>query len=55
MKRGDTSPSSIPSGNWLEGTINLQGEDSKTTGLDYLIRAAHVLYPNGAHGLVADM
>ncbi|MGI0080163.1 MAG: hypothetical protein ACRECH_11115 [Nitrososphaerales archaeon] len=51
----NTNPSSIPSGNWLEGTINLQGEDSKTSGLDYLIRAAHVLYPNGVHGLVADM
>lgn len=51
----NTSPSSIPSGNWLEGTINLQGQDGKTTGLDYLIRAAHVLYPNGVHGVVADM
>jgi hypothetical protein len=50
----NTNPSSIPSGNWLEGTIALQGEDNTYNGLDYLARAAHVLYPNGVHGVVAD-
>ena len=50
-----TSPSVIPSGNFLEGTINLHGADCCTGGRDYLIRAAHVLYPNGVHGVVADM
>lgn len=53
----NTNPSSIPSGNWLEGTISLQGQDSSPNnqGRDYLVRAAHVLYPNGNHGVVADM
>ncbi|HZW56863.1 MAG TPA: hypothetical protein VFF30_11290 [Nitrososphaerales archaeon] len=50
-----TNPSSIPSGNWLEGTINLQGQDCCITGQDYMMRAAHVLYPDGHHGVVADM
>jgi hypothetical protein len=49
-----TSHTVIPSGNFLEGTISLKGADCCTHGLDYLIRAAHVLYPNGNHGLVAD-
>jgi hypothetical protein len=50
-----TNPSSIPSGNFLEGTVNLQGQDNYWNGRDYAVRAAHVLYPNGAHGVVADM
>jgi hypothetical protein len=50
----NTSPSVIPSGNFLEGTINLQGESTQL-GIDFAIRAAHVLYPNGNHGVVADM
>lgn len=49
-----TSHNVIPSGNFLEGTISLKGADCCTHGVDYLIRAAHVLYPSGNHGLVAD-
>ena len=51
----NTNPSSIPSGNWLEGTVALQGQDNTYNGLDYLMRAAHVLYPSGVHGVIADM
>jgi hypothetical protein len=50
-----TSHTVIPAGNFLEGTINLQGQDTTLKGTDYLMRAAHVLYPYGQHGLVADM
>jgi hypothetical protein len=49
------TPKKKITGNWLEGTINLQGQDSKTSGLDYVMRAAHLIYPNGVHGVVADM
>lgn len=51
----NTSPSVIPSGNFLEGTMNLKGSDNKQDGLDYAIRAAHVLYNDGSHGVIADV
>jgi len=48
------TPSIIPSGNWLEGTINLEGQDTTYSGVDYAMRAAHVMYRDGSQGLVAD-
>lgn len=51
----DTSSSNIPSSNFIEGTIVVKGADSIHAGLDYLIRAGHVLYPNGDQGVIADV
>ncbi len=50
-----TSASVIPSGNFLEGTLNFKSDDCCHNGIDYAIRSAHVLYPDGTHGVVADM
>jgi hypothetical protein len=50
----NTNPSQMPSGSWIEGTINLQGQ-THNNGVDWIMRAAYVLYQNGNHGVVADV
>ncbi|MCL4436262.1 MAG: hypothetical protein M1503_02720 [Thaumarchaeota archaeon] len=51
----NTSASVIPSGEFLEGSINLKASDNIHDGLDYSIRATHNLYPNGTHAVVGEM